>query len=38
MLAANTTPEGITDLKLHLIENNMQRSKIVIGLICRTFF
>jgi len=37
-LAANTMPEGIIDLQLHLIEITVQRSKIIIRLICGTFF
>lgn len=34
----NPVPEGIIDLQLHLIENKVQKSKIIIGLICGTFF
>lgn len=38
ILAANTMPESIIALQLHLIENKVQRSKIMIELICGTFF
>lgn len=42
ILAVNAMPEGIIDLQLHLywslVENKAQRSKIIIGLICGTFF
>lgn len=38
ILAMNTMSEGIIDLQLYLIENEVQRSKSIIGHICGTFF
>lgn len=38
ILAMNTMSEGLIDLQLHLIENEVQRSKSIIGRISEPSF